>query len=75
MPQHVHQRAVPGQRVDEGLFDRCDLLGAGPAGSNGDTQGGVDVGEGVGGSPPERAAHGQRRDQRYGLAEVDQPVQ
>jgi len=75
VPQHVHDGAVPGQRVDDGLLDRADLLSAGPAGSNGDAEGGVDVGEGVGGSPAERAAHGQRRDQRRGPREVDQPVQ
>ncbi len=56
VPQHVHDGAVAGQRVDDGLLDRADLL---DAGLGVDAEGGVDVGEGVGGSPAERAADGQ----------------
>jgi hypothetical protein len=56
VPQHVHQGTVTGQGVDNVLLDHGDLFGAGPAGRGVDAQGGVDVGQGISGSPPERAA-------------------
>lgn len=75
VPQHVDQGTVAGQGVDDGLLDRGDLLSPSPAGRGGDAEGGVDVRQGIGGSPTEGAADGQRCHQRRGLGEVDQPVQ